>query len=96
MGMLISEIQRRWPPGATPDLTMADLQQLYPEAAAACTADADRMAEARIDTARGGVASKAQKQVRLEVRPPRPQGPAPRHPAPSRAADLWPTPPQSS
>lgn len=52
MGMLISEIQRRWPPGATPDLTMADLQQLYPEAAAACTADADRMAEARADTAK--------------------------------------------
>ena len=52
MGMLISEIRRRRPPGTTPDLTMADLQQLYPEAAAACTADADRMAEARADTAK--------------------------------------------
>jgi arginyl-tRNA synthetase len=52
MGMLISEIRRRWPPGTTPDLTMADLQQLYPEAAAACAADADRMAEARADTAK--------------------------------------------
>jgi arginyl-tRNA synthetase len=38
MGMLISEIRRRWPPGTTPALTMADLQQLYPEAA-----DADRL-----------------------------------------------------
>ena len=52
MGMLISEIRRRRPPGTTPDLTMADLRQLYPEAAAACTADADRMAEARADTAK--------------------------------------------
>ena len=52
MGMLISEIRRRRPPGTTPGLTMADLQQLYPEVAAACTADADRMAEARADTAK--------------------------------------------
>ena len=52
MGMLISEIRRRRPPGTPPDLTMADLQQLYPEVAAACTADADRMAEARADTAK--------------------------------------------
>jgi arginyl-tRNA synthetase len=62
MGMLLSEIRRRMPElpcfgpepslpdGALP-LTMDDLQRLYPEAAAACKADPERMAEARAATA---------------------------------------------
>lgn len=54
MGQLISEIRLRWPdlgPGETPDLTMDDLQRLYPEAAAACKADPARMELARAATA---------------------------------------------
>nr|WP_321984763.1 arginine--tRNA ligase [uncultured Lichenicoccus sp.] len=54
MGMLLSEIRRRWPdlaPGTLPPLTEADLQVLYPEAAAACRADPARMDEARAATA---------------------------------------------
>lgn len=54
MGQLISEIRLRWPdlaPGATPPLTMDDLQRLYPEAAAACKADPARMELARAATA---------------------------------------------
>ncbi len=54
MGMLIAEIRRRWPglaAEAVPPLSMADLQRLYPEAAAACRDDAARMAEARAATA---------------------------------------------
>ncbi|MDQ0473099.1 arginine--tRNA ligase [Labrys wisconsinensis] len=67
MGMLISEIRRRWPdlPCFVPDdvppgpslpegslpLDMDDLQRLYPEAAAACKVDPERMAEAREATA---------------------------------------------
>ncbi len=54
MGMLLSEIRRRWPglpPGSLPPLTEADLQVLYPEAAAACRADPARMDEARAATA---------------------------------------------
>ena len=63
MGMLISEIRLRWPDllcfddtapslpeGALP-LHMADLQRLYPEAAAACKADPARMEQARQATA---------------------------------------------
>ncbi len=54
MGMLISEIRLRWPElSAThlPPLDMADLQRLYPEAAAACRADPERMEQARAATA---------------------------------------------
>ena len=54
MGMLLSEIRRRWPdlpPGTVPPLTEDDLQVLYPEAAAACRADPARMDEARAATA---------------------------------------------
>ena len=54
MGMLISEIRLRWPdlaPSALPPLGMADLQRLYPEAAAACRADPERMEQARAATA---------------------------------------------
>ena len=54
MGMLISEIRLRWPDlviSALPPLGMADLQRLYPEAAAACRADPDRMEQARAATA---------------------------------------------
>ena len=54
MGMLISEIRRSWPelaPGTLPPLGMADLQRLYPQAAAACKADPVRMEEARAATA---------------------------------------------
>lgn len=54
MGQLISEIRLRWPdlgPGEVPDLTMDDLQRLYPEAAAACKADPARMELARAATA---------------------------------------------
>ncbi len=54
MGMLISAIRLRWPdlPAASlPPLGMADLQTLYPEAAAACRADPGRMALARAATA---------------------------------------------
>jgi arginyl-tRNA synthetase len=54
MGMLISEIRRRWPelpPGTVPPLDMSDLQRLYPEAAAACKAEPARMDEARAATA---------------------------------------------
>ena len=63
MGMLISEIRLRWPDlpcfddaapslpdGALP-LSMADLQRLYPEAAAACKNDPARMEQARLATA---------------------------------------------
>ncbi|GAB1716384.1 MAG: arginine--tRNA ligase [Nitrobacter sp.] len=63
LGMLISEIRRRAPsspwfapgfegpwPTAAP-VTVDELELLYPEAAAACTADPARMAEARADTA---------------------------------------------
>ncbi len=54
MGMLISEIRLRWPdlaPATLPSLDMGDLQKLYPEAAAACRADPDRMEQARAATA---------------------------------------------
>ena len=63
MGMLISEIRLRWPdlpcfdkaaPSLPEDalpLSMADLQRLYPEAAAACKADPARMELARQATA---------------------------------------------
>lgn len=54
MGQLISEIRLRWPdlgPGEAPDLTMDDLQRLYPEAAAASKADPARMELARAATA---------------------------------------------
>ncbi|WP_428377679.1 arginine--tRNA ligase [Lichenicoccus sp.] len=54
MGMLLSEIRRRWPdlpPGSLPPLTEADLQVLYPQAAAACRADPARMDAARAATA---------------------------------------------
>lgn len=54
MGMLICGIRRQWPelePGTLPPLDMADLQRLYPEAAAACKADPARMDEARAATA---------------------------------------------
>ncbi len=54
MGMLISEIRARWPmlpPGTLPPLSMDDLQTLYPEAAAACKADPQRMSQARAATA---------------------------------------------
>ncbi len=52
MGMLIAEIRRSHPdlPNAadgTLALGMQDLQRLYPQAAAACKADPERMAEAR-------------------------------------------------
>lgn len=62
MGMLSAAIRRRdpsapwfrndgqpWP--ATAPVTLQELERLYPEAAAACRADAGRMAEARADTA---------------------------------------------
>lgn len=62
MGMLISEIAERQPdlpyfdPAATefPDaspVTLADLERLYPEAAAACKQDAARLERARLATA---------------------------------------------
>ena len=54
MGMLISEIRARWPELAadqSPRLSMDDLQRLYPEAAAACKADPERMRLARAATA---------------------------------------------
>lgn len=62
MGMLTSAIRRQQPdlpcflPGAScADLdvpvTLAELERLYPEAAAACRSDPERMAEARADTA---------------------------------------------
>jgi arginyl-tRNA synthetase len=62
MGMLIAEIRRRWPdlpcfqsPPSLPDgalpFGMADLQKIYPEAAAASKADPARMEEAREATA---------------------------------------------
>jgi arginyl-tRNA synthetase len=53
MGMLITEIRRRWPdlaPGSLPPLEMDDLHRLYPAAAAACKADPVRMEEARAAT----------------------------------------------
>jgi len=54
MGMLISAIRLGWPdlpPGTLPPLDMADLQRLYPEAAAACRDDPARMEAARAATA---------------------------------------------
>lgn len=63
MGMLSAAIRRRDPglayfrdgegqpyPG-NPPVTLEELERLYPEAAAACRADPERMAEARADTA---------------------------------------------
>ena len=58
MGMLISELRRREPSlpyfdanitenyPSTPPITIADLEQMYPEASKKCKADADLMAEA--------------------------------------------------
>jgi arginyl-tRNA synthetase len=63
MGMLSAAIRRRDPSlayflGGTqeaipsnPPVTLNDLERLYPEAAAACRSDPERMAEARADTA---------------------------------------------
>ncbi|MDR6935585.1 arginine--tRNA ligase [Luteibacter sp. 3190] len=62
MGMLSAAIRRRSPElayfrsdaeafPANPPVTLAELERLYPEAAAACRADPQRMAEARADTA---------------------------------------------
>src|SRR4051812_37083587 len=63
MGMLSAAIRRRAPtldyfadrPPATypvnPPVTLGELEQIYPEAAAACRSDAGRMEEARADTA---------------------------------------------
>ncbi|WP_426284763.1 arginine--tRNA ligase [Luteibacter sp. E-22] len=63
MGMLSAAIRHRAPelayfhpaPGqpypANPPVTLQELERLYPEAAAACRADPERMAEARADTA---------------------------------------------
>lgn len=63
MGMLSSAIRHRDPslaffrPGANepfpsnPPVTLDELERLYPEAAAACRSDPERMAEARADTA---------------------------------------------
>jgi arginyl-tRNA synthetase len=51
-GMILSEIVRRSRDGVPhPPVTAADLSVLYPEAAAACKADAARMDEARAMTA---------------------------------------------
>jgi len=59
MGMLISELPLLWPelavPGAwrdAPPFDMDQLQSIYPRVAAACKADAERMALARAATAR--------------------------------------------
>ena len=57
MGQLISEIRLRWPDlglGEAPDLTMDDLQRIYPEAAAACKADPATHAVAISDAASSG------------------------------------------
>lgn len=63
MGMLSAAIRRRAPSlayfhlasgqpyPANPPVTLQELERLYPEAAAACRADPERMAEARADTA---------------------------------------------
>jgi arginyl-tRNA synthetase len=60
MGMLISEIRKRSPAapwfseGPWPDtapVTLDELEAMYPRVAAACAADASRMAQARADTA---------------------------------------------
>ncbi|MGF6709326.1 arginyl-tRNA synthetase [Luteibacter sp. W1I16] len=63
MGMLSAAIRHRspglayfQPPSdrpypANPPVTLQELERLYPEAAAACRADPERMAEARADTA---------------------------------------------
>jgi arginyl-tRNA synthetase len=62
MGMLSAAIRRRDPSlpffdtttdafPANPPVTLEELERLYPEAAAACRSDPERMAEARADTA---------------------------------------------
>ncbi|MDQ0008018.1 arginyl-tRNA synthetase [Luteibacter jiangsuensis] len=63
MGMLSAAIRHRAPElayfqpeagqsyPANPPVSLQELEQLYPEAAAACRADPERMAEARADTA---------------------------------------------
>jgi arginyl-tRNA synthetase len=62
MGMLSAAIRRRDPSlpffdtttdafPASPPVTLEELERLYPEAAAACRSDPERMAEARADTA---------------------------------------------
>jgi arginyl-tRNA synthetase len=62
MGMLSAAIRRRDPSRpffdtttdafpASPPVTLEELERLYPEAAAACRSDPERMAEARADTA---------------------------------------------
>lgn len=64
MGMIISELERRYPdwnyfdesytgpypaPAESP-VSMEDLEEIYPTASAACKADADRMEDARLAT----------------------------------------------